>query len=157
VLRVALASVVVVFLAAGATAASKPRPRTPYARSLAALCTDTRKRIEEIPRARTSGDLTRTTARIDEVGRQFVLRLAKLKPSAAERKPAEEMGSLYAAYWSGQFQAFVFLRRGIESGNASLLNVYTRALEVLDPYEVRAEQLATALGARECARQPVRK
>jgi hypothetical protein len=152
---VACALVLVGLVVAGDAAARSAR--STYASRLAVLCTDTRKAIEKLPMARTARDLTRTTAQVNEVGRRFVLALAKLRPSAAERVTATQMGRLYATYWGGQLRAYVFLRQGVSQPNASLLNVYTRSQAELSSYQIRAEKLAAALGARECLRQPVRK
>jgi hypothetical protein len=124
--------------------------RSPYVRSLAALCDGTRKRVEKVPRPATPAELFATTRQVNAIGKAFVIKLGRLRPAPAERARATELVRLYTAYWSGQAQIYTFLESG-------LIDLYRRQLLQTTPFRVQAEKVARQLGARECARQPVRK
>jgi hypothetical protein len=146
--RVAALALVAVAVAVAAGCGGKGDPRTPYAKSLDTLCAQTRKQIEALGQ-----DPSRQVAAMParyRIGMDFVRQLRKLHPSAGERAAAKKLVATYAWYWGSQQDAYLMFQAGNYNDYVSYQTFFAK-------YQKQAEAMASALGARQCARQPFSK
>jgi hypothetical protein len=124
--------------------------RTPYAKSLDALCKSTRKELEHVPRPTTPQEIKTLGEQVNTIGTGFVRRLKALEPEPGERARAQKLVTLYDAFWKVQPRLLQLLE-------AQQYNVYSRLEESVSRYSKQAETIAAQLGAKECAIEPLRK
>jgi hypothetical protein len=124
--------------------------RSPYAKSLDALCKATRKQIEAVPRPTTPMEVKTLGGRVNAIGNSFVRGLKALSPAPGERAKAAQLVTLYGVFWKAQPRLLRLLEQ-------QQYNLYGRFEESIARYSKRSGTIAAQLGAKECTIEPVRK
>lgn len=145
------AGILVVAVAAGAFLAlrkdAKDAPeRTAFATRLAALCDDTRTKVEALGRPAETPIETVYGGTV-RLGRTFVSSARALDPPPGQAREAKEMLAQFGLYYDGLEYALAFYQQGNQD---AFVRIVDGALTNLD----NAEAAARRLGAPECARRP---
>lgn len=146
-MRFTLPLLAVLALLAGCGGSGTPK-RSAYASDLARLCTDTRTQIERLGSSQEQ-QLAAADKRL-AIGKTFIAKLRGLTPAASERAKAQQMVGLFGDYWRFEPLAIGALQK-------KQYGAYQKLEVGLQQRQREAEDLATALGAAECARQPFSK
>ena len=143
--------VVLIVVGAGAAVllhrdSSEAPERSAFAARLAALCDDTRTKIEALGRPAET-PLDTVYGGTVRLGRAFVSSSRALHAPPAEAAKVKEMLAQYGLYFDGLDYALAFYHQGNQT---AFVRIVDGALSNLD----RAEGIARELGAPECARRP---
>jgi len=120
--------------------------RSPFATQLAALCDDTRTKIEALGRPAETPIETVYGGTV-RLGRAFVESSRALDTPPGQAARAKEMLGQFALYFDGLDYALAFYHQG---NQVAFVRIVDGALANLD----HAEEIARELGAPECARRP---
>jgi len=120
--------------------------RSAFASRLAALCDDTRTKVEALGRPAET-PIEAVYGGTVRLGRAFVSSARALDPPVGETTDAKEMLAQFGLYYDGLEYALAFYHQGNQD---AFVRIVDGALTNLD----HAEAIARRLGAPECARRP---
>jgi hypothetical protein len=120
--------------------------RLAFASQLAALCDDTRTKVEALGRPAETPIETVYGGTV-RLGRAFASSARELDPPAGKAQDVKGMLAQFGLYYDGLEYALAFYQQG---NQVAFVRIVDGALSNLD----HAERIARSLGAPECARRP---